>query len=170
MTESNINHLLSEEYFQRVEAVEFAVKYDDGRDAQGIIKADIVLIGVSRTSKTPLSMYLAHKKYKVANVPLIPELPPPDELFTVSKHKVFGLTIDPQYLHVIRKERLKYLGLKADANYADNERIHQELQYASQIMSTIGCLVIDVSNKAVEETAKIIMDELVRKNTNNFKP
>lgn len=158
-----VHPALDEEYFRRVEAVEFAVTYDDGRDTKGILQADIVLIGVSRTSKTPLSMYLAHKKYKVANVPLIPEMKPPEELFTVKPHKLFGLTIDPQYLHVIRRERLKYLGLGEEANYASEARICKELDYAAQIMSSLGCVIIDVSNKAVEETAAIIMDMLDRK-------
>jgi regulator of PEP synthase PpsR (kinase-PPPase family) len=155
-----IIHPLDEDYFKKVEAVEFAVKYDDGRDFSGILKADIVLVGVSRTSKTPLSMYLAHKKYKVANVPLVPELKPPDELFVVSKKKLFGLKINPDKLNVIRKERLKSLGLASSATYANVDRIIQELEYAKGIMDKLDCVVIDVSNKAVEETAGMILDVL----------
>jgi regulator of PEP synthase PpsR (kinase-PPPase family) len=153
-------HPLDEDYFKKVEAVEFAVKYDDGRDFSGILKADIVLVGVSRTSKTPLSMFLAHRKFKVANVPLVPELQPPDALFTVSRHKVIGLRIDPDKLNMIRRERLKTLGLAGNAVYADVNRIKQELEYADKIMERIGCLVIDVSNKAVEETASLVMDHI----------
>jgi regulator of PEP synthase PpsR (kinase-PPPase family) len=155
-----IIHPLDEDYFRKVEAVEFAVKYDDGRDSKGILKADIVLVGVSRTSKTPLSMYLAHKTYKVANVPLVPELKPPDELFTVPSRKIIGLKINPTHLNVIRKERLKSLGLASNASYANVSRINQELEYAEKIMGNLNCLVIDVSNKAVEETAGLIMDSL----------
>ncbi|WP_426447784.1 pyruvate, water dikinase regulatory protein [Paenibacillus sp. S-38] len=151
-------HKLDEDYFKKVEAVEFAVKYDDGRDFTGILQADIVLVGVSRTSKTPLSMYLAHKKFKVANVPLVPEIAPPEHLFNVSKHKIVGLRIDPVKLNMIRTERLKTLGLPDSATYANAQRIHTELQYADSIMKRIGCTVIDVSNKAVEETASVIID------------
>jgi regulator of PEP synthase PpsR (kinase-PPPase family) len=150
-------HQLDEDYFKKVEAVEFAVKYDDGRDPTGILLADIVLVGVSRTSKTPLSMYLAHRKYKVANVPIVPELKPPEQLFHVDPQKVIGLIIDPEKLYVIRRERLKSLGLADNALYAQIERINQELAYAKQIMEKVGCSVIDVSNKAVEETASVIL-------------
>lgn len=153
-------HSLDENYFKKVEAVEFAVKYDDGRDFSGVPKADIVLIGVSRTSKTPLSMYLAHKKYKVANVPLVPELQPPDTLFHVSQNKVVGLVIDPEKLNRIREQRLKTLGLAANANYANVVRIKQELEYAEKIMKRIGCVVIDVTDRAVEETASIVLDHI----------
>ncbi|MDQ1912943.1 pyruvate, water dikinase regulatory protein [Paenibacillus sp. GD4] len=151
-------HKLDEDYFKKVEAVEFAVKYDDGRDFNGILTADIVLVGVSRTSKTPLSMYLAHKKFKVANVPLVPEISPPEQLFTVSNKKIVGLRIDPMKLNMIRAERLKALGLPSTAMYADVKRIQEELVFADAIMKRIGCLVIDVSNKAVEETANTIID------------
>jgi [pyruvate, water dikinase]-phosphate phosphotransferase / [pyruvate, water dikinase] kinase len=155
-------HQLDEDYFKRVEAVEFAVKYDDGRDSRGLLRADVVLIGVSRTSKTPLSMYLAHKKLKVANVPLVPESSPPDELFQLPVKNVVGLTINPDELNLIRQERLKSLGLTSQASYAKYERILQELEYADKIMKRLGCPVINVSNKAVEETASIILDLLKR--------
>lgn len=151
-------HQLDDEYFRKVEAIEFAVKYDDGRDPRGLLKADIVLVGVSRTSKTPLSMYLAHKRVKVANVPLVPEVSPPDELYLVPPQKVIGLIINPDKLNDIRKERLKTLGLTSSANYANEERILMELEYSEKIMKRIGCTVIDVSNKAVEETAGLIID------------
>jgi regulator of PEP synthase PpsR (kinase-PPPase family) len=160
-------HQLNEDYFKRVEAIEFAVKYDDARDYSGIQKADLVLVGVSRTSKTPLSMYLAHKKLKVANVPLIPEVKPPDELFKVPKHKVVGLRISSGKLIEIRKERLLTLGLAADALYAQIERIQKELEHAESVMARIGCVVIDVSNKAVEETASMI-EEMLRPNEHPF--
>lgn len=161
--EPGLIHQLNADYFRKVEAVEFAVKYDDGRDPGGLLKADIVLLGVSRTSKTPLSMYLAHKKYKVANVPLVPEIKAPQELFTVPRRKIIGLSIDPDKLNVIRKERLRTLGLASNASYANPERIRMELEYAGRIFDTLGCKVIDVSNKAVEETASMIMDWLQRR-------
>ncbi|TDQ41726.1 pyruvate, water dikinase regulatory protein [Aureibacillus halotolerans] len=150
-------HKLDAGYFQKVDAVEFAVRYDDGRDTRGILLADIVLIGVSRTSKTPLSQYLAHKKVKVANVPMVPEISPPAELFKVAPSKCIGLTIQPEKLNDIRKERLKSLGLRENAGYADPERIHKELAYFEKVVGRIGCHVIDVTNKAVEETANLIL-------------
>jgi regulator of PEP synthase PpsR (kinase-PPPase family) len=145
-------------YFKKVEAIEFAVKYDDGKDSRGIISADVVIIGVSRTSKTPLCMYLAHKSVKAANVPLVPEVAPPDEIFRLLRNKIVGLTIKPELLNEIRQERLKTLGLKSGADYASLERILNELDYANGIMRKAGCTVIDVSNKAVEETASKVME------------
>ncbi|WP_400164067.1 pyruvate, water dikinase regulatory protein [Brevibacillus sp. TJ4] len=154
---------LDEEYFRKVDAIEFAVKYDDGRDPRGLLRADVVLIGVSRTSKTPLSMYLANKRLKVANVPLVPEVEPPEELFQLPPERCIGLTINPEQLNSIRTERLKALGLTAQANYANMERINEELAYSQKIIQRLGCPVIDVSNKAVEETANIIL-AMIRKN------
>lgn len=158
MREAGIIHRLDENYFKRVEAVEFAVKYDDGKDPRGVKKADVVIIGVSRTSKTPLSMYLAHKNVKVANIPLVPEVPVPEELYEISNKKVIGLTTNPIKLNEIRQERLKALGLNDSASYASLERILQELEYADNIMRRVGCPVIDVASKAVEETANIILE------------
>jgi [pyruvate, water dikinase]-phosphate phosphotransferase / [pyruvate, water dikinase] kinase len=148
---------LDEDYFRRVAAIEFAVKHDDGKDPRGLLKADVVLIGVSRTSKTPLSMYLAHRKLKVANLPLVPEVEPPQELFWLPPRKVIGLTIDPGLLKEIRTERLNTLGLKDKANYATVERIMEELEYTRRIMRRLGCPVFNVSNKAVEEVASKIL-------------
>ncbi len=161
--QAGLIHSLDHEYFKRVEAVEFAVKYDDGKNPMGLLKADVVIIGVSRTSKTPLSMYLAHKRVKVANVPLVPELAPPEELFKVPPYKVVGLLIDPFKLNEIRAERLKTMGLSDSAVYADMKRISTELEYAKGIMRRIHCPIINVSNRAIEETAGIIL-EYVRKN------
>ena len=158
--EPGLVHKLDEDYFKRVEAIEFAVKYDDGRDSRGIARADIVLIGVSRTSKTPLSQYLAHKRIKVANVPIVPEVDPPEELFDVDPSKCIGLRISPEKLNDIRKERLKALGLGNQATYANIQRIHQELSFFNNVVDRIGCEVIDVSNKAVEETANIILQTI----------
>ncbi|WP_112181339.1 MULTISPECIES: pyruvate, water dikinase regulatory protein [Paraliobacillus] len=155
--EPGLVHKLDEAYFKRIEAIEFAVKYDDGRDPRGIEQADIVLIGISRTSKTPLSQYLAHKSYKVANVPIVPEVEPPKELFSIPSSKCIGLKISPKKLNDIRRERLKTLGLGEQASYATHERITYELDYFQAIIDRIGCPVIEVSNKAVEETANVII-------------
>ena len=156
--ESGLIRKLDENYFKKVEAVEFAVKYDDGKDPRGIKKADIVLVGISRTSKTPLSMYLAHKNFKVANVPLVPEVNAPKELFEKDKRKIIGLIANPSKLNEIRQERLMSLGLDNNASYANLDRINEELEYSKTTMEKLGCLVIDVSNKAIEETAGIIIE------------
>lgn len=103
-------------------------------------------------------MYLAHKNLKVANVPLVPEVPPPDELFELDPKKIIGLTANPIKLNEIRQERLRALGLSNNANYASMDRIRIELEYSDKIMKKLGCPVIDVSTKAVEETAGIILE------------
>jgi regulator of PEP synthase PpsR (kinase-PPPase family) len=160
--EPGLMRKVDEEYFARVEAIEFAVKYDDGRDPRGITEADVVVLGVSRTGKTPLCMYLAHKRIKAANVPLVPEVPVPSEVFSVPPHRLVGLTIQPDYLFSIRRERLKTLGLPADAEYANAERIRKELAYAEDVMHRMGCVVIDVTGKAVEETASKVLEVYYR--------
>ncbi len=149
---------LDEEYFRRIVAVEFAVKYDDGKDPKGLLLSDVVLVGVSRTSKTPLSMYLAHRRLKVSNLPLVPEVEPPEELFMVPPRKIMGLTINPEQLQRIRQERLNSLGLTSNSQYASMERILEELDHADKIMRKLGCRVFDVSDKAVEEVATKILD------------
>lgn len=149
---------LNDEYFKKMDAIEFAVKNDDGKDLIGILSADVVVIGISRTSKTPLCMYLAHKFIKAANLPLVPEVDPPKQLFEIDKNRIFGLTIEVDNLIRIRKERLKSLGLDANAVYAAKDRIINELKYSEEVMKKLDCTVIDVTNKAVEETASIILN------------
>lgn len=158
--EPGLLHELDDDYFRRVEAIEFAVKYDDGRDARGMLQAQVVLIGVSRTSKTPLSIFLAHKGLKVANLPLMPEVRPPAELFQIPSRSIFGLTMDAESILRIRLERLKALGLPDGSRYADLQRVMEELEYAHDLMKKLGCHVINVTNKAIEETAGIIMGYL----------
>lgn len=158
---------LDEDYFKRVEAIEFAVRYDDGKDPRGLLIADLVIIGVSRTSKTPLSMYLANKNIRVANVPLVPETPPPKELFDIPSKKIIGLTNSPENLNKIRKERLKALGLPLGSSYSNLERILEEIEFAHEIMKRVGCPVIDVSNRAIEETADIVQS-FIKKSNNLF--
>ena len=162
--EPGIIRKMDQEYFKRIEAIEFSVRYDDGKDPRGIVKADLVILGISRTSKTPLSMYLANKNIRVANVPLFPESEPPKEIYQISPSKVIGLTNTPEKLNGIRKERLKNLGLPSNANYAEMNRILEELDYADKIMKRVGCLVIDVSDNAIEETANLIFDYLKKTN------
>lgn len=165
--EPGIIRKMDETYFKRIEAIEFAVKYDDGKDPRGFANADIVLIGISRTSKTPLSMYLANKNIKVANLPLVNEVKPPKEIYEISAKKIIGLTNSPEKLNQVREERLLALGLPNNSSYASLERILDELDYSDTIMRKIGCPVIDVSNKAIEETSEIIIS-LLSKNGIKF--
>ncbi|MBW5446839.1 pyruvate, phosphate dikinase/phosphoenolpyruvate synthase regulator [Cohnella sp. CFH 77786] len=152
-------HEMDESYFRKIEAVEFAVKYDDGKDARGFLEAQVVLVGVSRTSKTPVGIYLASRGIKTANYPLTIEVRPPEELFAASaKRLIVGLTMRPERLLKIRTERLKALGLPSRANYASLERITQELQFADEIMKRLNCPVIDVTERAIEETAGLILE------------
>ena len=161
--EPGIIRRMNEEYFRRIEAIEFAVKYDDGKDPRGVLKADLVLVGISRTSKTPLSMYLANRNIKVANIPLVPEIPIPKEVYEINPKKIIGLTNTPEKLNEIRQSRLKALGLSSSANYAKFDRILEELDYAEKVMKKIGCPVINVSDKAIEETASDILDIMKEK-------
>jgi hypothetical protein len=152
-------HEMDDNYFRKIEAIEFAVKYDDGKDARGFLEAQIVLVGVSRTSKTPVGIYLASRGIKTANYPLTIEVKPPEELFVAASRKtIVGLTMQPERLLKIRTERLKALGLPSQANYASLERISQELNYASEMMKRFACPVIDVTERAIEETAGLILD------------
>ncbi len=160
---AGVVHKLDQEYFKKVEAIEFAVKYDDGKNPSGFTKADIVIIGVSRTSKTPLSMYLAYKKIKAANLPLVPEAPLPKELFQIPARKIVGLVIDPYKLNSIRSERLRTMGLADDATYANLERINEEIEYAKAVMRKLHCPILDVTNKSVEETSAMVM-EIIHRN------
>jgi [pyruvate, water dikinase]-phosphate phosphotransferase / [pyruvate, water dikinase] kinase len=153
-------HELDEEYFRRVDAMEFAVKYDDGKDPRGLLAAEVVLVGISRTSKTPLSIFLSHKGVKTANLPVVPEVKPPDELFKVNPARIIGLTMDPDHILNIRAERLRSVGLPEGSKYADAARVREELDYANGLMQKLGCPIIDVTSKAIEETAGIILGHI----------
>jgi len=153
-------HGINEKYFQRIEAVEFSVQHDDGQELRSLHFADIVLAGVSRTSKTPLSMYLAHSGFKVANVPIVMGVDPPIELFEVDPKRVVGLIIDPQRLTELRIARLKYLNQSIKTDYADYDQIVDEIHHAKTLYRQNGWIVINVSGKAVEETANEILVKL----------
>jgi regulator of PEP synthase PpsR (kinase-PPPase family) len=147
-------HLLDETYFRRMEAVNFAVRYDDGKNPEGISQADVILVGLSRTSKTPNCMYLAqHYGLKSANVPIVPGVDPPLALFTVPSRKIIGLTIDPHLLHNLRTTRAQIIGMPAGSEYADLDEIKAEVQYAKRIFRELKCHSIDVSARAIEETS-----------------
>ncbi len=153
-------HRLDDEYFNRISAIEFAVKYDDGKDPKGFLDADLVLLGVSRTSKTPLSMFLANKTIKVANLPIMPEASVPDEIWQVDPKKIVGLTNDAEVLNNFRKERMIAYGLSPETIYSDMDRIRAELEYAYELYNKLGCIVINVSKRSIEETAAIIMSSI----------
>src|SRR2546421_8851265 len=142
---------LNSAYFKRMEAIEFAVKFDDGT-GRGVEDADIVLVGVSRTSKTPLSMYLGYLGYKTANVPVIRGLEPPPELFRVDASKIVGLTIDAERLAEIRTVRAHNMGA-GKKQYAELLQIYEELEHAAAVHRRLGCPVIEVSELSIEETA-----------------
>ncbi|KAJ1423758.1 putative pyruvate, phosphate dikinase regulatory protein [Sesbania bispinosa] len=151
---------LSADYFRRIEAIEFTIKQDDGASPQNLAKADIVLTGVSRTGKTPLSIYLAQKGYRVANVPIVMGVEMPRTLFQVDPTKVFGLTINPAVLQDIRKARAKTLGFGSEArsNYAEMDYVREELEFAGRLFAQNPVWpVIDVTAKAIEETAAIVL-------------
>ena len=152
---------LSPEYFRRVEAIEFAVKSDDGKEPRNLHKADLVLVGVSRTSKTPLSTYLAGRGLKVANAPLVLDVDPPNELYELPGYRVVGLTLDVDQLIDIRRQRLQRLGMPPDANYGLRDHVKAELEYAHAIYrDNPEWMVVDVTNCAIEETATIILEAL----------
>ncbi len=146
---------LNPAYFRRIEAMEFAVKYDDGVGT-GLDEADIVLVGVSRTSKTPLSIYLGYLGHKAANVPIVKGIEPPRELWEIDPAKIVGLTIDPDRLAEIRRGRLRNLGAR-DRRYAALMEVYEELEAAAAVHRRLGCPVIDISEVSIEETAHRII-------------
>ncbi len=148
---------LNSAYFKRMEAIEFAVRYDDGV-GRGLHDANVVLVGVSRTSKTPLSIYLGYLGYKAANVPVVKGIGPPRELFEVDQRKVVGLTIDPNRLVEIRRARVRTMGGGArNRQYAELMEIYEELEQAETLHRRLGCPVIDITELSIEETAHRVL-------------
>ena len=148
---------LNSAYFKRMEAIEFAVRYDDGV-AHGLHEADVVLVGVSRTSKTPLSIYLGYLGHKAANVPVVKGIEPPPELFEIDQARIVGLTIDADRLAEIRRVRVRAMGAPArNRQYAELDEIYEELEQAGKLHRRLGCPVIDISELSIEETAHRIL-------------
>lgn len=148
---------LNSQYFKRMEAIEFAVRYDDGV-GRGLRDADIVLVGVSRTSKTPLSIYLGYLGHKAANVPVVKGIEPPRELFEIDAAKIVGLTIDPDRLAEIRRARVRAMGSGGrNRGYAELIEIYDELDEATTLHRRLGCPVIDISDLSIEETAHRVL-------------
>jgi regulator of PEP synthase PpsR (kinase-PPPase family) len=153
---------LDEQYFQRVAAIEFAVRSDDGLGrSRSLAHADVVLVGVSRTSKTPLSIYLGFLGWKAANVPLVNGIEPPAELFGIAAARIVGLTIDAERLAEIRSERIQLMG--GDRSYASLNEIYEELDFAAGIHRRLGCPVVDVSELSIEEIALRIIRSVERR-------
>lgn len=151
-------HGFSDDYFDRVDAVEFAVRHDDGANLRTLHEADIVLTGVSRTSKTPLSMYLAQRGFKTGNVPLVPGVDPPKELLELDKRRVFALTVDPATLLSVRTARLRTMRAPSATDYTDPDQVMLELDRARKLFRARGWKQVDVSGRAVEENASKIID------------
>lgn len=158
-----IIHRTDEHYFKRIACMEYAVEHDDGRGADDLSTADIVLIGVSRTSKTPLSMYLALQGYHVANIPLAPQMEPPQALFEVDPARIFGLVTTVEAIAPIRAQRLGTAQAQSAAgSYADPNAIELEFAYARSLMKRLGCFVVHTDGKAIEESATEIIERLNR--------
>jgi regulator of PEP synthase PpsR (kinase-PPPase family) len=151
-------HGFTDDYFKRVEAVEFAVRHDDGANMHTLVDAEIVLTGVSRTSKTPLSMYLAQRGYKTGNIPLVPGVDPPRLLLEMDPRKVFGLLIDPGSLKPLRQARVRAIGSRTYTSaYTDPESMKSELEHARRLFRQRGWKTVDVGGRAVEENASRIV-------------
>lgn len=154
---------LDDEYFQRIESMDYTVKHDDGMNLADLEQAEIVLVGISRTAKTPTSIYLAYRGWRVANIPIIQDMELPEELFKVDPKKIIGFTISPQRLKVVRMERLKKLSSHDVADYADIDAIQEEVVYANRLILKQEWPLIDVTFKSIEETSTEVMRVIYRK-------
>ena len=149
-------HKMNAAYFNRIDAMNYTMAHDDGQQSQDIHRADIVLLGVSRTSKTPTSVYLANRGLKVANVPIVPGVPLPDDLKGLSRPMFVGLTANYERLVQVRRNRLRALGQSEDSEYVDPEAVREEISMARRMFTRKGWPVIDVTRRSIEETAASI--------------
>lgn len=163
-------HALTAEYFGRIDAMDFALNHDDGQSAWGLHDADVILVGVSRTSKTPTCIYLANRGIKAANIPYVPGCPLPPELDQLTRPLVVGLTKDPERLVQIRRNRLRLLNQGDDTSYTDPEKVRDELLEARRLFTRKGWAVIDVSRRSIEETAAEVMMILARRRPQMIHP
>jgi len=162
-------HVMDAEYFARIDAMDFAMASDDGHGAEELVQADVILLGVSRTSKTPTCLYLAGRGIKAANIPLIPGHPLPTEVAKLAKPLIIGLTKDPDSLAETRRQRLHSLQPEARTSYIDPEQVREEVQEARRFFARLNCPVIDVTRRSIEETAaEIIM--LLNRRRESIKP
>jgi regulator of PEP synthase PpsR (kinase-PPPase family) len=147
---------IDERYFKRIEAIEFTANHDDGQRAQRLKEADIVILGLSRTSKTPTSFFLAQQGFKVANVPIVPEVPLPDEIFTIDQNKITCLVMEPDVLQKIRLSRLSHY--KTDSSYTDLKKIYEETDFVEGLLRKHKqWRIVDTTNRSVEETSREII-------------
>ena len=156
-------HALDADYFRRIEAMNFTLAHDDGQLSRDLDKADIVLVGVSRTSKTPTSLYLANRGYRVANIPVVPGVPVPDELFQLKEPLIVGLINDPGRLVQVRKSRLLSLNEQHETDYIDPDRVKEEVAESRRMFARAEWPVIDVTRRSIEETAAAIITLLNQK-------
>lgn len=163
-------HEVNDKYFEKVAAIEFTLNHDDGRNLATLDEADVILVGISRTSKTPLSIYLSMEGIKVVNIPIIMDLPLPENLFKVDQRKIFGLTIDPSSLHEIRQNRLSKLGSRDAGDYASMHKVSEEIEWASALFEeNRRWPIFNVTNRAIEETAAEIIKMRNMRKRNRFK-
>ena len=151
-------HLMDDAYFARVEAIQFTIAHDDGVGWEEWEQADILLAGVSRSSKTPTSIYLANRGYKTANIPIVVESPPPQALFGLKHPMVVGLTTAPERLIQVRRNRLISLGQAPETAYVDQDKVAREVQMARRMFADNGWPVIDVTRRSIEETAAAVIN------------
>ncbi len=151
-------HVLDAAYFARVEAIQFTIAHDDGQNWENWETAEIVLAGVSRSSKTPTSIYLANRGYRTANIPIVVESPPPQALFTLKHPLVVGLTTNPERLIAVRRNRLLSLNQAPETDYVNDEKVKAELAFARRMFADNGWPVIDVTRRSIEETAAAIIN------------
>lgn len=154
---------LRQDYFDRVEAIEFTVANDDGRNSRDWSQAEIVLVGVSRVGKTPLSMYLSVQGWRVANVPLVPGVPPPPELYNLDRRRVVALTIDPGQLVAHRERRQRRLGVSGGTAYTDPTEIFEELETMRKLYQRSGFAIVDITDKPIEESADEVIAQVTRR-------
>jgi regulator of PEP synthase PpsR (kinase-PPPase family) len=165
-------HKINAQYYKRIEAMEYTLNHDDGLNTQNLHNADIVVTGVSRCGKTPLSVYMSMFGWKVANVPLVEGIEPPKELFEIDKNRVFGLHISLSHLVIQRQKRLKSFGNVSHMNYVDSRLVGKELQYANFLFKRGGFTKINITNKAIESTANeiigLLFDRFGEENENSL--
>ena len=154
---------LRQAYFDRVEAIEFTMAHDDGKNQQGWGRAEIILVGVSRVGKTPLSMYLAVRGWKVANVPLLPEIPPPPKLFELDRRRIVGLIIEPGQLIDHRQQRQRRLNVSGGSAYTDPVKLYEEIEEARKMYRRNGFAMVDITDKPIEESADEVIGLVTRR-------